>query len=199
MMESDTSGECYAARLERLSGKSWKRFIPDPYRWNIRRSNMGRMLDVGCGIGRCLMFNGGNGVGVDHNPTSVSKCRSRGLEAYTPEEFSSLDLGLFDSVLLSHVLEHTSPVEGRELLNSYLPYLKPGGMVMLITPQLAGQKSDPTHVRFLDRQALADELMEMGAKNVKTRSFPFPEVVGRAFRHNESQAIAVFSGGVGPR
>ncbi len=198
-MESDTSGEWYAARLERLSGKSWKRFIPDPYRWNIRRSNMGRMLDVGCGIGRCLMFNGGNGVGVDHNPTSVSKCRSRGLEAYTPEEFSSLDLGLFDSLLLSHVLEHTSCDEGRELLAFYLSYVKPGGKVMLITPQVAGQKSDPTHVRFLDRQALADELVELGGTHIKTRSFPFPEAVGHGFRHNESQAIAVFSGDVVPR
>jgi len=198
-MESDTSGEWYAARLERLSSKSWKRFIPDPYRWNIRRLNMGRMLDVGCGIGRCLLFNGGNGIGIDHNPTSVSICRSRGLEAYTPEEFISLDLGLFDSLLLSHVLEHTSDDEGRNLLSSYLPHVKPGGKVMLITPQAAGQKSDPTHVRFLDRQALADELEQLGGSHVKTRSFPFPEAVGRIFRHNESQAFAVFSDGVVPR
>jgi 2-polyprenyl-3-methyl-5-hydroxy-6-metoxy-1,4-benzoquinol methylase len=195
-VEPDTAGEWYAARLERLSAKSWKRLIPDPYRWNIRRVGLGRVLDIGCGIGRCLAFNDGNGVGIDHNATSVEICRSRGLEAYTPEEFQSLNPGKFDSILLSHVLEHTTIDEGRELLTSYLPFLKDGGKVLLITPQRAGQKSDPTHVRFLDREGLRRQLVDLGGRNVKTKTFPFPEVVGRIFRHNESQAIAVFSGAV---
>jgi 2-polyprenyl-3-methyl-5-hydroxy-6-metoxy-1,4-benzoquinol methylase len=143
-----------------------------------------------------LAFNDGNGVGIDHNATSVEICRSRGLEAYTPEEFQSLNPGKFDSILLSHVLEHTTIDEGRELLTSYLPFLKDGGKVLLITPQRAGQKSDPTHVRFLDREGLRRQLVDLGGRNVKTKTFPFPEVVGRIFRHNESQAIAVFSGAV---
>lgn len=195
-MEADTSGEWYAERLEDLSGRTWKRFVPDPYRWNIRRTGLGRVLDVGCGIGRCLAFNDGNGVGIDHNPTSVAACRRRGLEAYTPEEFDAIALGPFDSMLLSHVLEHTTPDEGRGLLERYLPHVRPGGLVMLITPQAAGQRSDPTHVRPLGRGDLRAELEGLGAREVRTRSFPFPAVVGRVFRHNENQAFGRLPGAV---
>ena len=195
-MDADTSGEWYTDRLQRISGRGWKRFVPDPYRWNLRRLNLGRTLDIGCGIGRCLAFIDGNGVGVDHNEKSVEVCRSRGLEAYTPAEFFAIDAGLFDSMLLSHVLEHTTMDEGRELLMSYLPYLKPGGRILLITPQIAGQKSDPTHVRLLDADALRQQITEFGGVGIKTRSFPFPRFAGGLFRYNESQAIGAIPGGV---
>ena len=195
-MDADTSGEWYTDRLQRITGRGWKRFVPDPYRWNLRRLKLGRTLDVGCGIGRCLAFIDGNGVGVDHNQTSVEVCRTRGLEAYTPDEFFGIDAGLFDSILLSHVLEHTSIDEGRELLTSYVRYLKPGGRILLITPQLAGQKSDPTHVRLLDAEALRSQIEELGGVSIKTRSFPFPRFAGGVFRYNESQAIGAIPGGV---
>jgi 2-polyprenyl-3-methyl-5-hydroxy-6-metoxy-1,4-benzoquinol methylase len=184
-MDADTSGEWYTDRLQRINGRGWKRFVPDPFRWNLRRLKLGRTLDVGCGIGRCLAFIDGNGVGVDHNEKSVEVCRSRGLEAYTPEEFFTIDAGLFDSILLSHVLEHTSIDEGRELLTSYVRYLKPGGRILLITPQLAGQKSDPTHVRLLDAEALRSQIEELGGVSI-----------GGVFRYNESQAIGAIPGGV---
>ena len=195
-MDADTSGEWYTDRLQRINGRGWKRFVPDPYRWNLRRLKLGRTLDVGCGIGRCLAFVDGNGIGVDHNEKSVQVCRSRGLEAYTPDEFFGIDVGLFDSILLSHVLEHTSVGEGRELLTSYVRYLKPGGRILLITPQLAGQKSDPTHVRLLDTDALRSQIEELGGVGIKTRSFPFPRFAGGVFRYNESQAIGAIPGGV---
>jgi len=195
-MDADTTGEWYTDRLQRITGRGWKRFVPDPYRWNLRRLNLGRTLDIGCGIGRCLAFIDGNGVGVDHNEKSVEVCRSRGLEAYTPAEFLTIDAGLFDSILLSHVLEHTTIAEGKELLESYLPHLKPGGRILLITPQMAGQKSDPTHVRFLDAEALRQQIAELGGVEIKTRSFPFPRFAGGLFRYNESQAIGAIPGGV---
>jgi len=195
-MDADTSGEWYTDRLQRITGRGWKRFVPDPYRWNLRRSNLGRTLDIGCGIGRCLAFLDGNGVGVDHNEKSVEVCRSRGLEAYTPSEFRKIDAGVFDSILLSHVLEHTTEQEGTELLQSYLPYLKSGGRLLLITPQMAGQRSDPTHVRFLDRAALQRQIVELGGTGIQTRSFPFPAFAGKVFRYNESHAIGSFVGAV---
>lgn len=195
-MNGDTSGEWYTDRLQRLTGRGWKRFVPDPYRWNLRRLKLGRTLDVGCGIGRCLAFIDGNGVGVDHNKKSVEVCRSHGLEAYTPEEFFGIDAGFFDSILLSHVLEHTTVDEGRELLTSYVRYLKPGGRILLITPQLAGQKSDPTHVRLLDTDALRSQIEELGGTGIETRSFPFPRFAGGIFRYNESHAIGAIPGGV---
>jgi SAM-dependent methyltransferase len=144
-----TIGEDYTARLRHRRGHMWKRLLPDPYRRNIRGLNLGRTLDVGCGIGRCLLFNDGNGIGVDHNPTSVAMCRERGLEAYGPEDFQTSDRGVFDSLLLSHVLEHLEEDAGVSLISSYLRFLRPDGKIVVITPQAAGQRSDPTHVRLV--------------------------------------------------
>lgn len=197
-MAADTSDEWYTERLQHISGRGWKRFVPDPYRRHLRRLELGRTLDIGCGIGRCLAFIDGNGVGVDHNAKSVDVCRSRGLVAYTPAEFGEIDPGSFDTILLSHVLEHTTSEEGDRLIETYLPYLKPGGRLLLITPQAAGQRSDPTHVRFLDQTALGEQMLRVGGTRVQTRSFPFPVWVGGFFRYNESHAIGVIPGAVDP-
>jgi len=186
-MDPDTSEEWYTHRLVRRS--PWRRIVPDPYRWNMRRMRLGRLLDIGCGVGRCLAYNDGVGVGVDHNPTSIAVCRDRGLEAYTTTEFDLLESDPFDTLLLSHVLEHTTPEEGRDLVTKYLPLVRPGGRVFLITPQSAGQRSDPSHVRLLDRAELRRELSAIGCVDVCTRSFPFPEWFGRTFRHNENHAV----------
>ncbi len=150
---------------------------------------LGRVLDVGCGIGRCLAFNDGNGVGIDHNPASVASCRELGLEAYTPDEFDMVDRGVFDSILLSHVLEHLDEVDGSELVARYLPRLADNGRIVLITPQSAGQRSDPTHVRSIGKVESVRLLGALGVVNITTRSHPFPALVGKVFRHNENIAV----------
>ena len=79
---SSTDAE-YTDRLQRLS-VAVEAVVPNPYRWNVRRLAKGRVLDVGCGIGRCLDFIRPRGVGVDPNETAIAVCReqrSRGLHA----------------------------------------------------------------------------------------------------------------------
>lgn len=197
MDQSDTAGSWYTERLLDRPQAMWKRIIPNPYRWNLRRLHPGRVLDVGCGVGRCLGFLDGHGVGVDHNPTSVQECRSRGFEAYTPEEFDTLDLGHFDTLLLSHVIEHLASGEAEQLVRSYLPHVRPGGRVILITPQEAGQRSDPTHVEFVDGAAARRLLAALGLREERVNSFPFPRQVGRIFVHNETIAIGTLAGASG--
>jgi 2-polyprenyl-3-methyl-5-hydroxy-6-metoxy-1,4-benzoquinol methylase len=187
----DTTGRWYTERLASRSGATWKQLVPNPYRWNLRHMGLGRVLDVGCGIGRCLAFVDGNGVGVDHNAASIDVCRAAGLEAYTPDEFDIGAHGTFDTLLCSHVLEHMDEPAGIDLLRSYLPALRPGGRVLVITPQEAGQSSDPTHVRFVDEPASERVLKALGLEAIRIRSFPFPRVVGRVFRHNEFQGTGV--------
>lgn len=74
----DTKGEDYTARLEATESIWWKRLlkVQAPYRWNTKRQDLGRALDVGCGIGPNLERVGVGSVGVDHNVASVRIARS---------------------------------------------------------------------------------------------------------------------------
>lgn len=185
----------YAERLKRLSGRWWKRLVPNPYQWNVRRLAIGRVLDVGCGIGRCLDFVRPRGVGVDPNAAAIAVCRENGHEAYVPEDFaagveSTEPARQFDTLLCSHVLEHLDEPTGVELIRQYLPHIVSGGRVMLITPQERGQRSDETHVRMMDVVALTSLAKQCELDIERIFSFPLPRLFGRWFIYNETVVIA---------
>jgi SAM-dependent methyltransferase len=184
----DTRSDDYAARLVRREGARWKRLlnVQAPYRWNLRRLELGFTLDVGCGIGRNLV--GLDGIGVDHNPAAVELARRRGFTVFTTEEFGRSEFAVaerFDSLLLSHVVEHMTASQAHDLIGSYLPHLRPGGRVVLIAPQEAGFRSDDTHVEFMDGAALRALLEGNGLRVVREYSFPLVRAAGRFLRHNE--------------
>jgi 2-polyprenyl-3-methyl-5-hydroxy-6-metoxy-1,4-benzoquinol methylase len=184
----------YALRLQRLSGRRWKKLVPNPYRWNVRRLATGRVLDVGCGIGRCLDFIRPRGVGVDPNTTAVEMCRRHGHEVYTPEEFFGVptrtEASAFDTLLCAHVLEHLDESAGVELIRAYLPRIATDGRIVLITPQERGQRSDSTHVRFMDAAALTRLVANCGLELERISSFPLPRAFGRWFVYNETVVVA---------
>lgn len=185
----DTKGQDYANRLHYLESKSWKQAlgVQAPYRWNLRRLNPGRTLDVGCGLGRNLQ-NLENGIGVDHNVDSIAIARSRGLVAYSTSEWelsADATIGSFDSLLFAHVLEHLEKDEADQVISSYLKYLKPQGKLILICPQERGFPTDPTHIRWVDEASLTDTGIRHGFTQIKNFSFPFPRPVGKVFVYNE--------------
>ena len=169
----------------------WKRAldVQAPYRWNIRRLLGGRhVLDVGCGIGRNLEHLGANGVGVDHNPTSVDVCRQRGLIAFSTEEFGDTEYakpGRFDGLLAAHLIEHMPREEAVKVIDSYLEYLAPGAHVVFICPQERGYRTDATHVAFTDFEGLTDIAVQLGLTVVNQLSFPLPRSAGKVFPYNE--------------
>jgi 2-polyprenyl-3-methyl-5-hydroxy-6-metoxy-1,4-benzoquinol methylase len=194
---ASTEDSGYTDRLVTLENVGLKRFLPTqaPYRWNLRRLRLGRVLDVGCGIGRNLAHCEPGSVGVDHNATSVATARARGLTAYTSEEFpDTAEHGSFDSLLCAHVLEHMDPQLGQEVLTSYLPYVRPGGAVVLITPQEAGYATDATHVTFIDFDGLRKIAADAGIEERRSYSFPFPRAVGRKFPYNEFVLVGAVGG-----
>lgn len=192
---SDTRDASYARRLRDKEGVWWKRLlnVQAPYRWNVRRQQLGRTLDVGCGIGRNLGSLPTGSVGVDHNADSVTEARRRGYTVLTTEEWEASPLrvpGSFDSLLLAHVIEHLDEAAGRELVRAYLPYLRRGGRVFVVCPQERGYATDATHVRFTDLDDLSTLAREVGLTPVRSFSFPFPRWVGRFFAYNEFCLLA---------
>jgi SAM-dependent methyltransferase len=191
-----TAERAYADRLNRLQGKRWKKLlnVQLPWKLHIKRLNLGRTLDVGCGNGRNLTYLRSDSVGVDHNAYSVATARSVGGTAFTVDEFfASPELARpdsFDSLLAAHLIEHLEPAEARSIIGSYLPMLKPGGRAIFITPQERGYASDETHVvfvRFEELRALCDDL---GLVTEKSYSFPFFRWLGKLFIYNEFVLIA---------
>lgn len=189
-----TEGDDYTERLERLSSVRWKHLldVQRPYRWNLTRLRLGRTLDVGCGLGRNLAALP-DGVGVDHNVSSIAQARRSGYAAYDTQEWpNSADAvpGSFDSMLLAHVLEHLGAEDSDQLLREYLSFLKPQATLVLICPQEKGYTTDETHVRFVSLDRMARHATDLGFTPVKQYSFPFPRAFGRVFPYNEFVLIA---------
>lgn len=185
-----TADSLYATRLVSQASKWWKRTldVQAPYRWNLRRLKPGFTFDIGCGIGRNLVHLNLNGVGIDHNLRSIEIARSRGVRAFTPEEFENTSFNKresFDSILLAHVAEHMPEGEVVELLERYIHLLRAGGKLIIITPQEYGYRSDPTHVQFMDFEALARITAQFSVVLLEQYSFPFPRIFGRLFKYNE--------------
>lgn len=187
----DTRDTDYTERLLRLTPR-WKQLldVQRPYRRHLQSLDLGLVLDIGCGIGRNLVNLGDSatGVGIDHNRHSVEVARGRGLTAFTPEEFAGTAYageGLFDALLVAHVVEHMTRAEAVALVQQYLGCLRSGGRLVLITPQERGFASDATHVEFVDFAAQATIALATGLSVVSQYSFPLPRLFGRIFTYNE--------------
>jgi SAM-dependent methyltransferase len=191
-----TEGADYTERLRRKQSEAtWKRLlnVQAPYRWNVRRLGLGFTLDVGCGIGRNLGHLDGNGVGVDHNPSSIAHCRELGFTAYTVDEFFASEYAKperFDSLLAAHVVEHVPEDEANKIIASYLPMLRSGGRAVFITPQERGYASDATHVRFSGFEEVGKLCRDLGLTVRRQYSFPFPRPAGKFFTYNEFVTVA---------
>jgi SAM-dependent methyltransferase len=186
---SDSLTEAYAERLK--AHLTWLRVmlrVQAPYRWNLRRLKPGYTLDLGCGLGRNLAHIDGNGVGVDPNPACLREALAAGFTAYSPEGFAAsahARPGGFDTLLVAHVLEHMDETQARELLAAYVGYVRPGGQLILITPQELGFEADDTHVHYMDAAALVRLAEGVGTVVERNYSFPFPRWLGRIFRYQE--------------
>ena len=191
----NTAKQSYTDRLIGLE-PVWKKVldVQMPYRMHLRWLKLGFVLDIGCGIGRNLINLGGSaaGVGIDHNQHSIAVATKRGLTAFTPKDFEGSEYARkarFDTILLSHVAEHMKREDVINLLHKYLAYLHPGGRIVFITPQERGFSSDPTHVMFMDFEAVAAIAKAAGLKVGRQYSFPFPRIIGHIFKYNEFVTI----------
>lgn len=102
-----------------------------------------RILDLGCGNGRLLTQLRAHGpaswelVGVDFSEAAVRQCREKGFRARAMriEDFTAED-GTFDAVIMLQLIEHLEDPRGT--LARVRALLKPGGLLILETPNVAG-------------------------------------------------------------
>jgi SAM-dependent methyltransferase len=98
-----------------------------------------RVLDVGCGYGRCLErlhAAGFDVTGVDINPDIVSANRQRGLHCLGVDEFRATR-DEYDVILMSHFIEHFAPESLLAVMDGYLDRLKKGGRLVIATPLMS--------------------------------------------------------------
>lgn len=191
-----TENSDYTERLMRLEQPLWKRMldVQAPYRKKLRELFGDReVLEIGCGLGRCLGHLAPHGVGVDHNKHSIQVCRDRGLTAFTVDEFEGSEYakpGRFGGILAAHLIEHMPRPEAVEILGSYMDYLAPGARAVFICPQEKGYAADPTHVAFTDIEGLSDVARQLGMTVDQGLSFPLPRFAGKTFPYNEFIVVA---------
>lgn len=127
----------------------------------------GELLDVGCGAGALLEFAAARGMrasGIDLDPSNVSHARALGYDVFEGDALNPpSELGrAFDVITMVHVVEHFSPSDVATLMSQYATRLRPGGRLVLVTPNYADWTVaseifwlDPTHVRPYPAQLLA--------------------------------------------
>jgi SAM-dependent methyltransferase len=148
-----------------------------------------RVLDVGCGSGHLLSLL--RDAGYEHlmgiEPSAVASSIARqeyGLEVITASLFDDLEVGEFDFLILSHVLEHVS--ELRHFLWGCARLLAEGGQVYIEVPDASqfGLSLDsrmesvcehnkdlfsqfcPEHVNFFTRVSLENLMVACGFRKV---------------------------------
>src|SRR5439155_18481916 len=101
-------------------------------------SDIGELLDVGCGNGEFIdrmRSLGWRVSGVDPDPKAVSHARSRGLEVFNGMVSDIPASKQFDTITLNHVIEHA--IDPVVLLRECRNRLRPGtGRLVRTTPNL---------------------------------------------------------------
>lgn len=138
----------------------------------VRDQAAERLLDLGCGRGEWLELMRAQGyaaTGVDLSDAMVAECSSRGLRAAQGDTVGQLRTFADASISVVsafHLVEHLENHDLVYLLDEVLRVLRPGGMVILETPNpenvVVGSCNfylDPTHKRPLP-PALLQHLVE---------------------------------------
>lgn len=158
----------------------------------------GRTLDVGCGIGELLRLLPTGSEGLEYNLATVQHCERMGLPVRWYDGFADewrltpmRNQGAFDTLVLSHVLEHFD--RPADVLAPLLTAASELGIhrVVVIVPGKAGFASDPTHRTFIDKLWITHELSSLaGWRLTQASHFPLNvSVAGHLFTHNEMQAV----------
>jgi SAM-dependent methyltransferase len=155
--------------------RSW-----EPQERQALRLARGRVLDVGCGIGRVsleLQKRGRNVVGIDISPLVVESARRRGVEdaRLLPLEAVDESLGAFDTIILYGnnlgLLGSTS--KGRRLLRRLHSLTTPRGRILGASMDI-GSGEDDDHRDYFERNVRRGRLRGQARLRVRYRTLVGP-------------------------
>lgn len=156
------------------------RYLPRP-----KPGTAPRLLDVGCGDASFLeaaIAAGWQGSGCDYDPVTVRNALARGIEVREGGIEAWADqIGAFDAVTISHVIEHVH--EPKATMSLACKLLRAGGMIYVETPnldalghQIYGRDwrglEPPRHLVLFNWQAMRRELTRAGFHRLRRLSRP---------------------------
>lgn len=125
------------------------------------------VLDVGCGLGaetEYLRDHFGKQVaGVEANVQALAVLKGKGIEAYARLDEVQKQ---FDTVYLSHLLEHISPGRIYEFTRKLVACVRPGGTLVIISPVGKWFWDTPDHYRIYDHPAILALFRDHGLKKI---------------------------------
>lgn len=159
-----------------------KVYLPfiEPFK-NIYKKEELKVLDLGCGRGEWIELvseNGFKALGVDIDDDMLQACKTLNLDVIHIDALEFLKKSPDDSfVVVSgfHIVEHLQFDVLQNLIKEILRVLKPGGLLILETPNPENIKVatvnfwlDPTHIRPLPPLLLSFLTEHYGFERVKT-------------------------------
>jgi len=144
----------------------------------------GKLLDVGCGGGRFLhrmRKRGWEVEGTDFDPKCAANTAARyGVKTHVGElVVLALPAASFDAITMSHAVEHL--FDPRATITECLRLLKPGGLLVLVTPNIASTAASemgrfwrgwepPRHLHLFSVASLTNLVQGRGFEIVEARS-----------------------------
>ena len=146
----------------------------------------GKLLDLGCALGDCLLeakkLGWVNPLGLDTSAFACKQCQKRGLRTLCGTlETVKLSPNTFDLVTSQDVIEHiTDPVS--ELKRIY-KIMKPGATLFIVTPEMDGywlrllrgwwyHYKPGEHVVYFSQSTIKKALLKAGFVNISTSATP---------------------------
>jgi len=197
-MNQTDYGSIYAARQLARSHNPLRKLVKGFYLRNLVRDVIGPTIDFGCGAGQLLKRLPTGSIGLETNNHLVSALSNQGqnVHIYDPEYdqlcFKNLQEGHFDTLVMSHVLEHFDNAgDGlKRILDSCnrLAIKR----VIIVVPGRKGYSFDDTHRTFVDRVYIEEsELTLYGGYAVSSFAY-FPlniSKIGNHFSFHELKII----------
>ncbi len=153
----------------------------------LPRDPAAAVLDVGCGPGAFLQFMRSRGYtsvsGIDASEDQVRIARERGVEGVAHADARThlaASPARYDLVALNDMIEHVPKADAPRLLEDLRAALKPGGRILLRTPNMAcplataSRYIDFTHEIGLTEWSLEALLRSAGFEEVIVRGSALP-------------------------